>query len=74
MEKILCRKCKRKKAPFLFTPADVKNAVLRPNGKLVSTCRGCRKDIRSQYAIRPANPTNRFETMRMILFDERRIS
>lgn len=73
MEKILCRKCKRKKAPFLFAPGDVKNAGRRPDGKLVSTCRECRKSIRSQYTLKPANPDSWRDSFREI-FAERRIS
>lgn len=55
MQPIICRKCKAEKAPCLFTPADVKNAVRRPDGKLVSVCRACRKQVRASYSLKAAN-------------------
>lgn len=66
MQPIICRKCKHPKAPCLFTPADVKSAVRRPDGKLVSTCRACRKQVRTNYALKPANPDSWRLSMRAI--------
>lgn len=66
MDSIICRKCKAPKHPCLFTPRDVKSAVRRPDGKLTSTCRQCRKKTRERYELKPANPGDWRVSMRAI--------